>query len=172
MRHNKFIGWDAFLTVVQKIERVSPWLSRQIAKRASEWPFWYSGLEIVEWQDRQVRVHMPLSFRNSVDGELCLGHVLLGAELTLRLLLLRYREEFPFRFTLLASRIEVHHQLEQAIDYRFEIGFQEWEELRLNMARNSRAETEFVFQAYLRDGRSAASFAFRVAFQLEKFLPS
>lgn len=172
MRHNKFVGWDAFLGVVEQIQKVSPWLSRQIAKRASEWPFWFSGLQIREWQERRARVHMALSARNSVDGEICQGHVLLGAELTLRLLLLRYRQEFPFRYRLLASSCEIHHVLDQAVEYRFEIPFEEWERLRLALARDSRAQSEFVMQAYLADGRAAASFTFRAAFQLEKFLPA
>lgn len=172
MRHNKFIGWEAFLGVVERVQKVSPWLSRQIAKRASEWPFFYSGLTIEEWNDRQVKVRMPFSIRNSVDGELCQGHLLLGAELTLRLLLLRYRQEFPFRYRITGSRVEGHHALDQAVDYKFEIPFEEWERLRLEMARGSQAQTEFVFNAYLADGRVAAAFAFQVAFQLEKFLPA
>ena len=170
MRHNKYIGWDSFLGVVEKVQRVSPWLSRQIAKRASEWPFFYSGLKIEEWLDRKVKVHMPFSLRNSVDDELCHGHLLLGAELTLRLLLLRYRQEFPFRYHLRTSRVEAHHALKQAVDYKFEISANAWEELRLEMARNSNAEEEFVFHAYLADGRAAATFTFTVSFQLEKFL--
>src|ERR1700745_10607 len=106
MRHNKIIGWESFLGVVEQVQKVSPWLSRQIAKRASEWPFWYSGLQIREWEDRQVKVDMPSSVRNSGDGEICQGHLLLGAELTLRLLLLRYRQEFPFRYRIAESRSE------------------------------------------------------------------
>lgn len=172
MRHNKFIGWDAFLGVVEQVQKVSPWLSRQIAKRASEWPFWYSGLQIKEWNDRQVKVHMPFSVRNSVDGELCQGHLLLGAELTLRLLLLRYRQEFPFRYRIKASRVESHHALDQPVDYKFEIGFDEWERLRLELAKESRGESEFVFHAYLADGRQASSFSFQVGFELEKLLPA
>ena len=171
MRHNKFIGWDAFIGVVERLQAVSPWLSRQIAKRASEWPFWYSGLQIREWEDRQVRVHMPLSRRTSVDGELCQGHLLLGAELTLRLLLLRYRQEFPFRYRISASRCEGIHRLDQGIDYKFRLGFDDWERLRLSLAREQRAHEEFVMQAYLQDGRAAAHFHFQVDFELEKLLP-
>ncbi len=172
MRHNRFIGWDSFLGMVEQVQKLSPWLSRQIANRASEWPFWYSGLQIREWQDSQVRVHMPFSFRNSVDGELCQGHLLLGAELTLRLLLLRYRQEFPFRFSMLSSRTEGHHSLDRSIDYKFAIAFDEWERIRLELARAQTTQAEFVMQAYLADGRAAATFTFQVAFQLEKFLPA
>jgi hypothetical protein len=172
MRHNKFIGWEGFLTMVEEVQKFSPWLSRQIARRASEWPFWYSGLRIVEWSERQVKLRLPLSFRNTVDGELSYGHVSLGAELALRLLLLRYRQEFPFRYRVLGGRVEVHHRFDQALEYKFAIPFEEWERLRLELARDSKAVTEFVFQAGLVDGRSAASFAFQVAFQLEKFLPA
>lgn len=172
MRHNKFIGWDAFLGVVEQVQKVSPWLSRQIAKRASEWPFFYSGLQIKEWGENQVCVHMPQSVRNSVDGELCQGHLLLGAELTLRLLLLRYRQEFPFRYRIESSRVEVRHPLEQAVDYKFGIALEEWERLRLELAGAGTAESEFVFHAYLVDGRMAATFSFQTAFQLEKFLPA
>src|SRR5262245_44712971 len=96
MRHNKIIGWDRFLGVVEQVQKFSPWLSRQIAKRASEWPFWYSGLTIKEWQDRQAWVELPQSFRNSVDNEITQGHLVLGAELSVRLVLLRLRQEFPF----------------------------------------------------------------------------
>lgn len=170
MRHNKYIGWDSFLGMVEKVQKVSPWLSRQIAKRASEWPFFYSGLKIEEWLDDKAKVHMPFNARNSVDGELCHGHLLLGAELTLRLLLLRYRQEFPFRYHLKNSRVEVHNALNQSVDYKFEIPADAWEELRLEMARHSHAEEEFVFHAYLADGRAAAAFSFTVSFQLEKFL--
>lgn len=172
MRHNKIIGWEAFLGLVEQVQKVSPWLSRQIAKRASEWPFWYSGLQIREWEDRQVKVHMPFSIRNSVDGEVCQGHLLLGAELTLRLLLLRYRQEFPFRYRIRASRSEGVHRLDQGVDYKFGISFDEWERLRLELAREQHAQTEFVLQAYLADGRVAASFQFDVSFELEKFLTS
>ena len=172
MRHNKFIGWRTFLEVVENVQKVSPWLSRQIAKRASEWPFWYSGLRVEEWRDRQVRVHMPSSFRNCVDGEVCHGHLLLGAELALRLLLLRYREEFPFRYRVLNSTVETHHVVDQAVEYRCEIPFAEWERLRLELARAGGCENEFTMQAFLQDGRAAASFSFRLGFQLEKFLPT
>lgn len=171
MRHNKYIGWDTFLSALERVERVSPWLSRQIVKRASEWPFFYSGLQIEEWFDRQVRVRMPFSRRNSVDGEICQGHLLLGAEFTLRLLLLRYRQEFPFSYSLRASRIDVQHALAQDLEYKFEISFEEWERLRLDLAREARASAEFVFHAYLADGRQAAAFTFHATFVMEKFLP-
>ncbi|NJL25781.1 MAG: hypothetical protein HC902_11800 [Calothrix sp. SM1_5_4] len=172
MRHNKIIGWDKFLKTVEQVQKLSPWLSRQIVKRASEWPFFFSGLQIQEWHDRQVRLHMPHSFRNAVDGEICHGHLLLGAELALRLVLLRYREEFPFRYRILSSRTETHHPVDQPVDYKFEIGFAEWEAIRLDLARESRAREEFVFQAYLADGRMAATFSFQVQFEMERFLPS
>lgn len=172
MRHNKIIGWEKFLGVVEQIEKVSPWLSRQIAKRASEWPFFFSGAQIKDWQEKQVWVELPLSFRNSIDGEICQGHLLLTAELTLRLLLLRYRQEFPFTTRMLGSRIETHHRVDQAVDYRFALGFEDWERIRLTLARESRHRDEFVFTAHLKDGRLAATFTFQVAFELEKFLPA
>ncbi|MBX3020206.1 MAG: hypothetical protein KF799_00895 [Bdellovibrionales bacterium] len=172
MRHNKYIGWDTFLGVIEQVQKVSPWLSRQMARRAADWPFWFSGLSIKEWTDRQACVHLPFSLRTSVDGELCQGHLLLGAELTLRLLLLRYRQEFPFRYRIRGSRVEVHHALDQAVDYKFAIAFEEWERLRLELASHSQGESEFVFHSYLADGRVAATFTFQVAFQLEKLLPA
>lgn len=172
MRHNKIIGWQTFLEVVEQVQKVSPWLSRQIAKRASEWPFWYSGLTIREWRDSQVQVHLPLSFRNSVDGEICQGHLLLGAELTLRLVLLHYRQEFPFRYRLHSSRMDLDHPVDQSVDYRFEISKGEFERLRLDLAREGQAQTEFVVRSFLSDGRSAGSFHFQAAFELEKFLPA
>ena len=172
MRHNKIIGWERFLGVVEKVQKVSPWLSRQIAKRASEWPFWYSGVQIKEWRDSQVWVHLPMSFRNTVEGEICQGHLLLAGELTLRLLLLRHRQEFPFRYRLLSSGVETHHSVDQSVDIKFEIGFNEWERIRLELARDSRSTAEFALNANLADGRLAASFHFRVAFELEKFLPA
>lgn len=172
MRHNKFIGWDRFLGVVEQVQKISPWLSRQIAKRASEWPFWYSGLQIREWDERQVWVHLPHSFRNTVDNEICQGHLLLGAELSLRLVLLRLRQEFPFRYRLQSAQSETHHAVDQAVDFKFSIPFEEWERLRLELARESQAQTEFVMQAQLADGRLAGHFSFRAAFELEKFLPA
>jgi hypothetical protein len=170
MRHNKIVGWDAFLGVVEQIEKLSPWLSRQIAKRAAEWPFWYSGLQIREWANSQVKVQMAMTFRNSMDSEICQGHALLGAELTLRLSLLRYRQEFPFRYRLIASRVESLQRWDQTLEFRFGLGFDEWEALRLELAGKGRAESEFVVQAYLADGRMAAVFTFQAAFELEKFL--
>lgn len=172
MRHNKIIGWERFLEVVEQVQKFSPWLSRQIAKRASEWPFWYSGLQIKEWGERQVCVHLPQSFRNSVDGEICQGHLLLGAELALRLVLLRLRQEFPFRYRLLSSGSETHFAVDQSVDFKFSIPFDEWERIRLSLARESTAHAEFALQAQLRDGRSAGHFTIRAAFELEKFLPA
>jgi hypothetical protein len=117
MRHNKIIGWDRFLGVVEQVQKFSPWLSRQIAKRASEWPFWYSGLTIKEWQDRQVWVELPQSFRNSVDNEITQGHLVLGAELSVRLVLLRLRQEFPFSYRLTGTQSEVLTKVDQSVDF-------------------------------------------------------
>lgn len=172
MRHNKISGWERFFGVLDQLQKLSPWLSRQIAKRASEWPFWYSGAQIQEWREGQVWVQLPMSFRNSVDGEICHGHLILTAELTLRLLLLRYRQEFPFRYRLQRAQAETHHAVDQSVDFKFEIGFEEWERLRLELAKTGRAASEFVFAARLHDGRLAATFTFDVAFELEKFLPA
>lgn len=172
MRHNKIIGWSMFLEVVEQVQKYSPWLSRQISKRVSEWPFWYSGLEILKWEDRVAHVRMPLSVRNSLDGEICQGHLLLGAELCMRLVLLRYRHEFPFRYWLKASRVEIHHNVDQPVDFRFTIDFAEWERIRLDLARGNPVMAEFVVPATLADGRSALQASFHVAFQLEKFLPA
>ena len=61
MRHNKIIGWERFFEVVEKVQKFSPWLSRQIAKRASEWPFWFSGVQIMEWREGKVWVRLPRS---------------------------------------------------------------------------------------------------------------
>ncbi len=172
MRHNKIIGWQTFLEVIEHVQKVSPWLSRQIAKRASEWPFWYSGLRIKDWVGYRVCVHLPHSFRNAVEGEICQGHLLLGAELTLRLILLRYRQEFPFRYRFLSSRVDLHHYVNHSVDYRFEITPAEFERLRLELAREAQVITEFVVHGFLVDGRAAGSFTFKTAFELEKFLPA
>jgi hypothetical protein len=172
MRHNKIIGWDKFLGVIEQIEKYSPWLSRQIAKRASEWPFWYSGTQIVEWREKRVWTRMPASFRNSVEGEISQGHMVLAAELTLRLILLRYRQEFPFRYRVTGCRVEIHHIVESAVDFKFEIGTAEWEQIRMRLATSTSALEEFVLPAYLPDGRSAGTVGFDVAFDLEKFLPA
>lgn len=172
MRHNKSFGWQAFLDVVEQVQKVSPWLSRQIAKRASEWPFWYSGLNIKEWRENQVRVNLPQTFRNSVDGEICQGHLLLGAELALRLVLLRYRQEFPFRYRLMGSRVDLLRAVDQSVDYRFEIPKPEFERLRLELARETRAIAEYAVNCFLEDGRSVGTFTFQAAFELEKFLPA
>jgi len=172
MRHNKIIGWSTFLEVVEQVQKLSPWLSRQIAQRASEWPFWYSGLQVRKWEDRMAHVHLPLSVRNAVDGEICQGHLLLGAELCLRLVLLRYRHEFPFRYQIKASRVEGHHTVDQAVDFRCSVEFAEWERIRIELARGQAALAEFVVPATLADGRSALQASFQVAFQLEKLLPA
>lgn len=172
MRHNKIFTWDRFLETVERIQAISPWLSRQIAKRASEWPFWFSGVTIKDWQEKQVWLQMPVSFRNSVEGEISQGHLLLSSELALRLVLLRQRQEFPFRYHVTSSRVETHHIVDQAVDIRFEIGFEEWERLRLELVKDGRAQGEFAISASLRDGRLAASIHFQVAFELEKFLPA
>ena len=172
MRHNKIIGWERFLGMVEQVQKYSPWLSRQIAKRASEWPFWYSGLSIKEWNERQVWVQLPHSFRNTVDGEISQGHLILGAELSLRLVLLRQRQEFPFRYRLHGVQGETHHVVDQAVNFRFGLTFEEWENIRLSLAREQRMQSEFSVQAQLADGRSAGRFTFQVAFELEKFLPA
>ena len=172
MRHNKIFTWNRFLETVEKIQAFSPWLSRQIAKRASEWPFWFSGVHIKEWNERQAWLQMPVSFRNSVEGEISQGHLLLAAELALRLVLLRQRQEFPFRYQVKSSRVETHHAVDQAVDIRCEIAFAEWERLRLELAREARSQGEFAISVGLRDGRLGASISFQVAFELEKFLPA
>lgn len=172
MRHNKIIGWESFLGVVERIQKLSPWLSRQIAKRASEWPFWPSGVQIQDWRDDQVWVRLPLSFRNAVEGEIAQGHLLLAGELGVRLLLLKYRQEFPFRYRIVNSSLETHRPVDQSVDIKFAIGFEEWERIRLELARESSARAEFAFPAVLSDGRLAASFTLHVAFELEKFLPA
>ena len=172
MRHNKIIGWERFLGVLEQVQKYSPWLSRQIAKRASEWPYWYSGLTIKEWEERQVCVHLPLSFRNSVDGEASHGHLILGAELALRLVMLRLRQEFPFKYRLKTAEGETHHAVDQSVDFKFGLSLEEWEKLRLTLARESVATEDFTIQAQLADGRSAGRFRFQVAFELEKFLPA
>jgi hypothetical protein len=172
MRHNKIIGWERFLGVVEQVHKVSPWLSRQIAQRASEWPFWYSGARIREWREQQVWVELAPSFRNSVEGEISQGHLWLAGELTLRLVLLHYRQEYPFTYRLTSGRIETYHPVEQTVDFKFEIGFNEWQRIRLDLARDSRSAGEFVLSAHLRDGRLAASLAFQAAFTAQRFLPS
>ncbi len=172
MRHNKFLGWERFLEVVERVEKVSPWLSRQISKRASEWPFWFSGVHIEEWSDEQVWVRLPISFRNTVDGEICHGHLMLASELALRLLLLRFRQEFPFRYRLRIGKVETHHRVDQSVDFKFALLAAERERLRLELARNTSSETDFVIAATLNDGRLAATLTWQVAFDLEKFLPA
>lgn len=165
-------NWERFLEVVERVQKVSPWLSRQISKRASEWPFWFSGAQVQEWLEDQVWVRLPLSFRNSVDGEICQGHLLLAGELTLRLLLLRFRQEFPFRYRLSGGRVETHHPVDQSVDFKFALAAGERERIRLELARTMRSEEEFVFSAYLQDGRLAATLTWQVTFDLEKFLPA
>lgn len=172
MRHNKFVSWGKFLGVVEQVQKLSPWLSRQIAKRASEWPFWYSGLQIREWGERQAWVTLPHGFRTTIDGEICQGHLVLGAELALRLVLLRLREEFPFRYRILSTQVETHHAVDQDVDCKFSMRFEDWEQIRLQLAKESHHASEFVVQAQLADGRLAGRFAFQAAFELEKFLPA
>lgn len=172
MRHNKFMGWERFLGIVEQVQKYSPWLSRQIAKRASEWPFWYSGLQIKEWEDRRVWVRLPHSFRNTVEGEISFGHLALGAELCLRLVFLRLRQEFPLRLRLTGAQTELHHAVDQTVDFKFSLSFEEWENLRLELARHQEGQAELVVTAALADGRSAGQFVFQAAFQLEKFLPA
>jgi hypothetical protein len=110
--------------------------------------------------------------RNSVEGQICQGHLLLAAELAMRLVLLRQRQEFPFRYRLLGGRVETHHAVDQSVDIKFGIDFADWERIRLELAREGRSHSEFAFSASLHDGRLAASFAFQAAFELEKFLPA
>lgn len=174
MRDNKIFGWDKLMSLVEgaaeQVQKYSPWLSRQILQRASEWPYWYSGVQVKELRDDQVWVHMPMSFRNSLDGEISSGHLLLASELTLRLLLLQFRQEFPFRSRLRGGRVEIVHPVDQAVDFKFRIPFAERERIRLELARSMRSEEEFVFSALLSDGRLAATFTWQVAFDLEKLL--
>jgi hypothetical protein len=172
MRHNKIIGWERFLNVVENVQKFSPWLSRQIAKRASEWPFWYSGLQIKEWNERQVWVQLPKGFRNTVDSEISHGHLVLGAELCLRLVFLRQRQEFPFRYRLTGVQSETHHAVDQSVDFKFGLTFEQWEAIRLGLAREGKLTEEFAVQAQLADGRSAARFTFQVEVELEKLLPA
>lgn len=172
MAHNKIIGWEKFLGLVEQVQKYSPWLSRQIAKRASEWPFWYSGLAIREWNERQAWVEMTPSIRNQVDGEISQGHMALGAELALRLVFLRLRQEFPFRYRILKFEGENHHPVDQAVDFRFGWSEAEWEQVRIGMARVEKFETDCAVASRLADGRSAGQYTFRVSFQMERMLAS
>jgi hypothetical protein len=172
MRHNKIIGWEGFLEVVERVQKMSPWLSRQIAKRASEWPFWLSGAEIVDWNNQQAWVRLPMNFRNSIEGELSHGHLILAGELALRLVLLRHRQEFPFRYRIVSSHLETHHAVDQTVDIKFALDFTDWERIRLELARDSRSVAEFAFSAALADGRLAGMFTVQTAFDLDKFLPA
>jgi hypothetical protein len=172
MRHNKIIGWENFLEVVERVQKVSPWLSRQIAKRASEWPFWFSGAEIREWTDEQVWVRLPMNFRNSVDGQIGHGHLVLAGELALRLVLLRHRQEFPFRYRIVSSQLETHHAVDQSVDIKFALAFKDWERIRLELARDQHSVGEFALSVALADGRLAGSLSVQTAFDLEKFLPA
>lgn len=172
MRHNKFISWDRFFGVIEHVERVSPWLSRQIANRVSEWPMWFSGARIREWQDGRVWVILPQNLRNSMEGEICQAHLLLAGELTVRLALLHFRRELPFRYRMLGGQVEVHHTVDQSVDIRFELAMPERERLRLELARQSKSLAEYTVPAYLSDGRLAATLTVRAAFELEKFLPA
>ncbi len=172
MLHNKFMAWEKFLGLMEQVEKVSPWLSRQIVKRVSEWPFWMAGLKIRDWAERAAHVHMPFSLRNSVDGEICQGHLLLGAEFCLRLVLLRHRQEFPFHYRIKECAMELHHNVDQSVDFRFKLDLQEWERIRLELARGKSCEAEFVISGTLADGRSALQASFKVGFQLENFLPA
>ncbi len=172
MRHNKIIGWEKFLGVVEQVQKFSPWLSRQIANRASEWPFWYSGLSIKEWNERQAWVQLPVSFRNSVEQEISMGHLTLGAELAVRLVLLRQKQEFPFRYRLTSLSGETHHAVDQSVDFKFSLSAEEWERIRLTLAREGAAAADFAIQAQLKDGRSCGLFTIGAAFELEKFLPA
>jgi len=172
MWHNKFISWDRFFEVVEHVERMSPWLSRQILKHVSDWPFWISGARIEQWQDGRVWVQLPRNLRNSLEGELCQGHLLLAGELTMRLALLHFRRELPFHYRIFKSQVELHHATDQAVDIRFELTGVERERLRLELMRESTANLEYVLSAYLGDGRLAATLTFHAAFELEKFLPA
>lgn len=172
MRHNKFIGWDRFFDVMEQVERMSPWLSRQISKRVSEWPFWFFGAKVRDWKDGRVWVNLPQNLRNSMGHEICQGYLLLAAELTVRLSLVHFRREFPFRYRLYGAQIETHHAVDQAVDIRFELSELEREKLRLELARESKAVNEFVLPVCLSDGRLAATVTLRAAFDLEKFLPA
>ena len=93
-------------------------------------------------------------------------------ELTLRLLLLKFRQEFPFRYRLRGGRIETHHAVDQSVDIKIALPAMERERIRLELAREQRSETDFVISATLADGRLAATLTWQVAFDLEKFLPA
>ena len=174
MRHNKFVGTksglETFLGLVEQVQKLSPWLSRQIAKHASDWPFWYSGLRVEEWDDRHVRLSLPKSKRNAVDDEISHGHLALGAELAVRLILIRLSQEFPFRFRVVRSSCDTVGEVYSDVQYRLNLPLEEWDELRREMARHGRVEHLFVVQAFFADGRMAASFDLTAAFRLEKSL--
>ncbi len=172
MRHNKIISWERLFEVVDKVETVSPWLSRQIHKRASEWPLWMSGAKLQELQDGKVWIHLPASARNRIEGEICLGHLLNVGEFTVRLALMHFRRELPFRYRILGAQVETHNVVDRPVDIRWEFKVVERERLRLELTRESRTVHEYSVPAYLEDGRLAATLTFRAAFELEKFLPA
>jgi hypothetical protein len=138
----------------------------------SEWPFWFTGAKVREWNEGRVWVNLPQNLRNSMENEICQGHLLLAAELTVRLALVHFRREFPFRYRLFAGQVETHHGVGQSVDIRYELGEAERERLRLELARESKTTTEFVLPVSLNDGRLAATVTLRAAFDLEKFLPA
>ncbi len=172
MRHNKIIGWETLFEVMDQVQKYSPWLSRQIGRTVKHWPFWLTGLQIVSWEDRKAHTRLPFTVRSTVGQELSQGQLLMGAELCVRLVLLRLAHEIPFRLQFKSSRVEMHNMGDQAVDFRFSISEEEWEPLRLSLARESSAESEIAVTATLADGRAALTATFQIAFQLEKFLTS
>ena len=62
--------------------------------------------------------------------------------------------------------------MDQAVDIKFEIGFKEWERIRLELRVIRAARRNLCCRVTLQDGRLAGSFTLQAAFELEKFLPA
>ena len=118
---------------------------------------------------------MPLSIRNSIDGEICQGHLLLGGRAgPAPSAACAIGKSFPFITGSLSSRkVETHHAVDQAVDIKFAIGFAEWERIRLELAREQRAvAASSRFRRACATAAFGRSFTLQVAFELEKFLPA
>ena len=105
MRHNKIVGWERFLGVRRsrsKGQSLALASDRQAGLGMAVLVFGRANQGVE--RDQSVGCRCRQSFRNSVEGEICHGHLFLAAELALRFVLLRYRQEFPFRYRITSSR--------------------------------------------------------------------
>lgn len=98
--------------------------------------------------------------------------ILLGsAEMALQLHLRQFQIFSPVNIQFLGADLEVPRPLDQAAEIRLRSTWPEWEELRLELAKNESVVREYIIPLWAHDSRTLGTVVIRVCMQAVRFLP-